>query len=192
MTSQLRRWAGVVALAVLPLLGAVGCGQRPTPEAAGAASLPVATSTTSALSATAAASGSVEPTTRPAPGDGAPHHAENNGWKQRATLSQAEREAGERAAGPVRTKLEELRVKGDIAPEAVRRALLDLGHKPGAVTVVPRRGSAAAPEEPPPGSVYGVLVERVTCVGGVVSPEGVRVEVEGSAREFGCVEPFSH
>src|SRR5262245_20790483 len=47
------------------------------------------------------------------PGDGAPHEAENNGWKQRHELTPDEQRAGDALAARIRPKLAALRTAGD-------------------------------------------------------------------------------
>ncbi|SHG85942.1 hypothetical protein [Streptoalloteichus hindustanus] len=185
MTNRVRRQIGIAALTTLPLLGVVGCGQQPNQQPAG----PVfVTSTSTSPGSTTAVSSATRP---PVAGDGAPHHAENNSWKQRAKLSDTDRTAGEAAAGPVRNRLEELRAKGNISPETVRQALVDLGHRADAVAVIPLRSAGATSDAPPPGAAYGVSVGPA-CVEGDVRPDQVRVEIKGKGKEFGCMEPFAH
>nr|QLJ96894.1 hypothetical protein HZU44_18600 [Micromonospora carbonacea] len=119
-----------------------------------------------------------------------PNHGDNNGWKQRHGLSEADQRTGKKLAARIRPKLEALRAAGDFAPASTQRALLDLGIKADAIEVTGMRPSIAQ-ETPPPGAVYAVHFAEVGCVIGDVRPERVMVEVTAAAAEFGCLEPFS-
>jgi hypothetical protein len=119
------------------------------------------------------------------PGDQPPNAADNNGWKQRHGLSDADRRRAEPEAERIRAALQRVHDGGDMGPDATLRALLGLGYASADVDVQPMRGAVE-------GAAFGVRVGPVACVIGDVRPSGVRVEVAGSAAEFGCLEPFSH
>ncbi|GIJ11872.1 DUF6993 domain-containing protein [Micromonospora andamanensis] len=123
--------------------------------------------------------------------DAPPNHGDNNSWKQRRELSEADERTGKKLAVRIRPKLEALRAAGDFAPASTRRALLDLGIKADAIEVTAMR-TPTGQETTPPGAVYAVHFAQVGCVIGDVRPERVMVEVTASAAEFGCLEPFSH
>ncbi len=130
---------------------------------------------------------SASPTTSPATNSGpdaAPHEADNNGWKQRHDLTDADRAAGEQAAARIRPQLQRLRAAGDFALDSTRRTLLALGYPPTDIQVEPMHDGSA-------GAVFAVHAGRA-CVDGDVRPDRVLVQVEGAATEFGCLEPFSH
>lgn len=114
----------------------------------------------------------------------APHEAENNGWKQRHDLTDAERQAGEQAAARIRPQLLRLRTAGDFSLDSTRRTLVALGFPATDIQVEPMHDGSA-------GAVFAVHAGRA-CVDGDVRPERVLVRVEGSAAEFGCLEPLSH
>nr|MDT0656408.1 hypothetical protein [Micromonospora sp. DSM 115978] len=130
-----------------------------------------------------------EPTGPPV--DAPPNHGDNNGWKQRHGLSEADQRTGRKLATRIRPKLEALRAAEDFAPASTQRALLDLGIKADAIEVTGMRPSIGQ-EPAPPGTVYAVRFAKVGCVIGDVRPERVMVEVTASAAEFGCLEPFTH
>jgi hypothetical protein len=159
-----------ILCALLPLVLLAGCAnaaRRTDPAQSGAS--PSASSTSAVTS-----SGP----------DGAPHEADNNGWKQRHDLADADRAAGERAAARIRPELQRLRTAGDFALDSTRRTLVALGYPPTDIQVEPLHDGSA-------GAVFAVHVGRA-CVDGDVRPERVLVQVEGAAAEFGCLEPFSH
>lgn len=118
----------------------------------------------------------------PVPGDVAPNEADNNGWKQRHELTDAERAQAQRAADRIRPALQRLPEPG---PEPVRQALLWLGYAAGDVTVERMHDGS-------PGAAFGVRVGPRACVVGEVTPSRVRADVAGTAAEFGCLEPFTH
>ncbi|GAA4262477.1 hypothetical protein [Dactylosporangium darangshiense] len=120
------------------------------------------------------------------PGDGAPHNAENNAWKVRAELTDAERAEAEAAAEKIRPALEKVRSGGDLGYLSVRSALLSVGYTADKVTVTGMRDPSVA------GAVYAVHAGARSCVIGTVTPATVTAEVMGSAAEFGCLEPYTH
>jgi hypothetical protein len=140
-----------------------GCAHLPAPD-------PVGPSPTATLPA----------------GDSAPHNAENNGWKQRSELSAADRRLGEEAAARIRPALEGQRAKGDFTPEGTRATLVGLGYPAERVQVATMHDPTIT------GAVFAVRVGERGCVIGDVQPLRMQVEVQGSAAEFGCLEPFSH
>ncbi len=165
------RW---VTAAVLGLL-VLGCA-RPGAGDGDAAPLPSPSAAASAPPDIAAGSAP--------PGDGAPHQAENNGWKQRHDLTPGEQRTGDALAARIRPKLTALRKAGDFDPASTRKALLDLGLHPDDVGVSEMRQ--------PPGAVFEVRFPEAGCVLGDVRPERVLVEVTGANGEFGCLEPVTH
>ena len=120
------------------------------------------------------------------PGDGAPHNAENNAWKARAELTDAEKAEAQAAADKIKPALEAVRARNDFGYVATRSALLDLGYVADQVQVQGMRDPSVA------GAVYAVHVGQRACVIGSVRPAGVTAEVQGSAAEFGCLEPYTH
>lgn len=126
------------------------------------------------------------PTVVTPPGDGAPHNAENNGWKRRAELGDADRKLAEQAVARIRTALEAQRAVGDFSLPATLATLVGLGFPADQVQVATMNDPTIT------GAVYGVHVGERGCVIGNVQPLAVRAEVAGSAAEFGCLEPFSH
>jgi hypothetical protein len=149
------------------LAGCAGAAPRADPEPSGPSP---STSSTSA----ATSSGP----------DVAPHEADNNGWKQRHDLTDADRAAGEQAAARIRPELQRLRAAGDFALDSTRRTLVALGYPVTDIQVEPLHDGSA-------GAVFAVHAGRA-CVDGDVRAERVLVQVEGAAAEFGCLEPFSH
>jgi hypothetical protein len=117
-------------------------------------------------------------------GDQPPNAAVNNGWKQRHELSAADRRRAERDAERIRPALQRVHDGGDMGSGPTRQALLGLGYPGGDVTVAAMRVGE--------GAAFGVRVGPLACVIGSVTPAGVRMEVAGSAAEYGCLEPFSH
>ncbi|MCO8271680.1 hypothetical protein M1L60_13875 [Actinoplanes sp. TRM 88003] len=170
-----RRW---LAVAVAGLV-ALGCA-RPGAGDGDAAPLPPSPS---ASVPTASTAGGDAGDQGPA-GDGAPHNAENNGWKQRHELSPDEQATGDALAARIRPNLAALRKAGDFDPASARKALLDLGLRPDDVGVSEMRQ--------PPGVVFEVRFPEAGCVIGDVRPERLLVEVTGAAAEFGCLEPVTH
>jgi hypothetical protein len=120
------------------------------------------------------------------PGDGAPHNAENNGWKVRAELTDAERADAAAAAEKIRPALEAVRARNDFGFTGTRSALLALGYTAEQVQVVGMNDPTV------PGAVYAVRLPPRACVIGSVRPEAVTAEVQGAAAEFGCLEPYTH
>jgi len=125
------------------------------------------------------------------PGDGAPHQADNNGWKQRHELTAEEQRAGDALAARIRPKLTALRTAGDLAPASTRQALLGLGLRPDDVQVTAMR-PALDSDTPPPGAVFAVRFADASCVIGEIRPERLLVEVTGAGAEFGCLAPSTH
>jgi len=125
------------------------------------------------------------------PGDGAPHQADNNSWKQRHELTTEEQHAGDALAARIRPKLTALRTAGDLAPASTRQALLGLGLRPDDVQVTAMR-PALDSDTPPPGAVFAVRFAGAGCVIGDLRPDRLRVEVTGAGAEFGCLEPNTH
>ncbi|GAA3198190.1 DUF4232 domain-containing protein [Actinocorallia longicatena] len=125
-------------------------------------------------------------------GDGAPHHADNNGWKRRRELSAADQAAGDLVAGRIRPVLERVRRRGDVAPGTVRAALLAAGLREDRAFTSAFRASAATGEAAPPGAVVDVRVGRAACVTGSVTPREVTLSVHGRNGEGTCIEAFSH
>jgi hypothetical protein len=130
------------------------------------------------------------PDTTPA-GDGAPHEAENNGWKQRPALTADQQRAGDALASRIRPRLASVRAAGDFAPESTRRALLALGLRPDDVQVTAMRTPLDA-ATPPPGAVFAVRFGGAGCVIGDLRPDRLLVEVTAAGAEFGCLEPYTH
>jgi hypothetical protein len=116
--------------------------------------------------------------------DVAPHEVDNNGWKQRHDLTDADRAAGEQAAARIRRELQRLRTAGDFTLGSTRRTLAAIGYPATDIQVEPLRDGSA-------GAAFAVHAGRA-CVDGDVRRERVLVQVEGAATEFGCLEPFSH
>jgi hypothetical protein len=125
------------------------------------------------------------------PGDGAPHQADNNGWKQRHKLTAGEQSVGDAIAARIRPKLAALRTAGDFAPASTRQALIELGLRPDDVQVTAMRPSSGSGTSPP-GAVYAVRFAGAGCVIGDVRPDRLLVEVTGAGAEFGCLEPYTH
>ncbi|HEX5198335.1 hypothetical protein ACFQS1_03675 [Paractinoplanes rhizophilus] len=176
----MRRWlpAAVLGLAL------AGCAQPGTRDGDTAPlPSPSTSSPASAASPSAAASAALPEQTLP-PGDGAPHQAENNGWKQRHELTPDEQRTGDALAARIRPKLAALRTAGDFAPASTRDALLGLGLPPDDVQVTEMRT--------PPGAVFAVHFPDAGCVIGDVRPDRLLVEVTGAGAEFGCLEPYTH
>jgi hypothetical protein len=167
--------SGTLAVGLVMLALTAGCarpGTRPPASTAAASAYPPRTD---------------------GPGDQPPNAADNNAWKQRHQLSEAELGTGEAIAARIRPALEALRAGGNFAPDATRQALLDLGYRGEDIMVTTMRLSAlSTATTPPPGAVYAVRFAEVGCVIGDVRPERVLVEVTGSAAEFGCLEPYTH
>lgn len=187
-TRHAGRW---VTAAVLGLV-ALGCAQPGTRDG-DTAPLPSA-GPSSPASAVSAGPSSLAPTFSARalpPGDGAPHEAENNGWKQRHELTADEQRAGDALAARVRPKLAALRTAGDFAPASTRQALLALGLGPDDVQVTGMRTPLDS-ATPPPGAVFAVHFPEAGCVIGDVRPERLLVEVTGAGAEFGCLEPYTH
>lgn len=171
-----RRVAGGAVLAGAAALALVGCGARDLPVAGPAedrATASVAAGATQQL------------------GDVAPHEQENNGWRQRATLTTADQQVATTAATRIRSALERLRTAGDFRPESTRGALVGLGFSPEDVQVRAFRKPAALPSDAPEptGVVYGVRVGDRGCVYGDVAPQRAMAEVGGPVAEWGCIEP---
>ncbi|MBM2615073.1 hypothetical protein JIG36_05800 [Actinoplanes sp. LDG1-06] len=177
------KWnAGRTVTAVALGLVALGCA-RPGAGDGDAATLPSTVSQPSSVPpASVPTDGAGDQA--PPPGDGAPHQAENNGWKQRHELTAEEQRAGDALAARIRPALTGLRASGDFAPASTRRVLLALGLATEDVQVNEMRT--------PPGTVFAVTFPEAGCVIGDVRPERVLVEVTGAAAEFGCLEPFTH
>ncbi|MEU5552188.1 hypothetical protein ABZ738_20675 [Micromonospora sp. NPDC047793] len=175
-TAKISWLAAATSLALLPL----GCAAPGTRAGDVQATPP---------SATASAAVVPEPTGPRA--DAPPRHGDNNRWKRRHELSEADQRAGEKLAARIRPKLEALRAAGDYAPASTQRALLDLGIKAEAIEVTGMRAPIGQ-DAPPPGAVYAARFAEAGCVIGDVRAERVMVEVTGAAAEFGCLEPFSH
>ncbi|XVV17076.1 DUF6993 domain-containing protein [Actinoplanes sp. CA-131856] len=178
------RW---LAAAVLGLV-ALGCAR---PGAGDGDSSPLVTPTPSLPAATASAPPDDAGAQAQPPGDGAPHQAENNGWKQRHDLTAAEQRAGDALAARIRPELTALRSAGDYTLASTQRALLGLGLDPDQVQVTAMR-TPVGEATPPPGAVFAVHFPEAGCVIGDVRPERLQIEVTGAAAEFGCLEPFSH
>ncbi len=126
-----------------------------------------------------------------APG-GAPHQAENRGWRQRTELSPADRAAAEEAAERIRGALAPLRRKGEFAPEKVASAIENAGFPLDSITTAALRAPLASTAEPPEGAVFGVHVGNATCVVGTIRPDRLEAEPKGAAAEYGCLEPATH
>ncbi|WP_433293902.1 hypothetical protein ACQP2F_31755 [Actinoplanes sp. CA-030573] len=171
MTGRRRagRWATAAALGLV----ALGCAQ-PGARDGDSAPLPSGSASPSPTFSAQAAP----------PRDGAPHEAENNGWKQRHELNYDEKQTGDALAARIRPKLAALRAAGDYAPASTRQALLGLGLRPDDVEVTEMRT--------PPGAVFAVRFPEAGCVIGDVRPERLLVEVTGAGAEFGCLEPYTH
>ncbi|MGI5242746.1 hypothetical protein [Dactylosporangium sp. CA-139066] len=120
------------------------------------------------------------------PGDGAPHNAENNAWKVRTELTDAEKAEAQAAADKIKPALEAVRAGNDFGYTATRSALLALGYAADRIQVQSMRDPTVA------GAVYAVRIGTRACVIGDVRPERVTAEVRGSAAEFGCLEPYTH
>ncbi|WP_433364214.1 DUF6993 domain-containing protein [Actinoplanes sp. CA-142083] len=176
-----RRWLAAVVLGLV----ALGCA-RPGAGDGDTSPLP---SSSPPLSPSLAPSFSQR--ALPPPGDGAPHQAENNGWKQRHELTAEEQRAGDALAARIRPKLAALRTAGDFTPASTRQALLGLGLAPDDVAVTPMRTPLDA-AAPPPGAVFAVRFPDAGCVIGDVRPSRLLVEVTGAGAEFGCLEPYTH
>ncbi|MCD0450020.1 DUF4232 domain-containing protein [Actinocorallia sp. API 0066] len=128
----------------------------------------------------------------PQTGDGAPHHAENNGWKQRRDLTPAQQAVGEAAATRFRPVLDKLHKNGDITPNSVHKALLAAGAEPDRLFVSPLRASAATDAPPPPGAVIDYRPDDGICVTGSVTETAVDLQVSGPNGEGTCIEAFAH
>jgi hypothetical protein len=176
-TRNAGRWVTAAALGLV----ALGCAQ-PGAGDGDAAPLP----SPSASTPQDDAGGPAQP-----PGDGAPHQADNNAWKQRHELTAEEQRAGDALAARIRPKLTALRTARDLAPASTRQALLGLGLRPDDVQVTAMRPPIGS-DTPPPGAVFAVRFADAGCVIGDVRPERLLVEVTGAAAEFGCLEPYTH
>ncbi|MFC6879069.1 MULTISPECIES: hypothetical protein [Actinomadura] len=84
-----------------------------------------------------------------------------------------------------------LRARKDVAPPAVRAALLRAGFRADRTFTQPYRASAAS-DVPPPGSVFEIRAGERACVYGSVDPGRVTVRIDGPTREGACLEPFAH
>jgi hypothetical protein len=178
------RWVTAAALGLV----ALGCAQ---PGARDGDSSPLPSPSPSRPAPTAStpqddADGQALP-----PGDGAPHQADNNSWKQRHELTAEEQRAGDDLAARIRQRLTALRTAGDLAPASTRQALLGLGLRPDDVQVTAMRPPLES-NTPPPGAVFAVQFASAGCVIGDIRPDRLRVEVTGAAAEFGCLEPYTH
>jgi len=178
-TRHAGRW---VTAAVLGLI-ALGCAQ---PGARDGDSSPLPSPSPSPSPSRDDTDGQAQP-----PGDGAPHQADNNGWKQRHDLTAEEQRAGDALAARIRPKLTALRTAGDFTPASTQQALLGLGLRPDDVQVTTIRPPLGS-DTPPAGAVFAVQFAGAGCVIGDVQPNRLLIEVTGSAAEFGCLEPSTH
>lgn len=163
-----------------------GCAQTaiPMPESPPSQSA----SPTTAVARPATASPQLEQEDQ---GEVAPHYAENNGWKQRRELTDKEQLSGDNDADRIRARLASLRASGDVSPDAVEAALLDVGIADEDIVVRPMNPSLTS-HTPPPGTAFGIRMGAGSCVTGDVRPERLLVEVTGSAAEFSCLDPYTH
>lgn len=123
---------------------------------------------------------------------GAPHHADNRGWRQRAELSPADRARAEDAADRIHGALAPLRERGEFAPDAVASAIEDAGFPRESITTAPVRAPLGDTTGNPQGSAFGVHVGDAACVVGTIRPDRLQAEPKGSAAEYGCLEPATH
>ncbi|SNY55197.1 DUF6993 domain-containing protein [Paractinoplanes atraurantiacus] len=184
----MRRHSGRWVVAAVFGLVALGCAR---PGAGDGDSSPLVTATPSPPASAASLPPDGADAQAQPPGDGAPHQAENNGWKQRHDLTAEEQRTGDALAARIRPKLTALRSAGDFAPASTQRALLSLGLDADQVQVTTMRAPIGE-SAPPPGAVFAVHFPEAGCVIGDVRPERLQIEVTGAAAEFGCLEPFSH
>ncbi|MFI5889526.1 hypothetical protein ACIA5D_05340 [Actinoplanes sp. NPDC051513] len=182
------RYAGRWVTAAVLGLVALGCAQ---PGARDGDSSPLLSPSASPHPSIPSAPSTPPRDASPPPGDGAPHEAENNGWKQRHDLTADEQRAGDALAARIRPKLTALRTAGDFAPSSTQQALLGLGLRPDDVQVTAMRPPLDS-TTPPPGAVFAVRFAGAGCVIGDVRPDRLLVEVTGAAAEFGCLEPYTH
>ncbi len=124
------------------------------------------------------------PSGDPAPGnaapDVAPHHAENNAWKQRKSLPATGVQAGRDLIARVRPVLEPICASGVLSAGPVRKALAE--HR-------------AYVEQRPTLVFFSMEIsaqQRVTCLNGDMSAGVIRLFVQGTTGEGSCVEPVSH
>lgn len=182
------RYAGRWVTAAVLGLVALGCAQPGTRDGDTA---PLPSSSPSGPAPTASTPQDDADGQALQPGDGAPHEADNNGWKQRHELTADEQRAGDALAARIQPKLAALRTAGDFAPASTRQALLGLGLPPDDVQVNSMRPPLDS-DTPPPGAVFAVRFAGAGCVIGDVRPDRLLVEVTGAGAEFGCLEPYSH
>jgi hypothetical protein len=182
------RYAGRWVTAAVLGLVALGCAQ---PGARDGDTSPLPSPSPSRPAPTASTPQDDADGQAPPPGDGAPHQADNNGWKQRHELTAEEQRAGDALAARIQPKLAALRTAGDFAPASTRQALLGLGLSADDVQVTAMRPPLDS-ATPPPGAVFAVRFAGAGCVIGDVRPERLLVEVTGAGAEFGCLEPDSH
>lgn len=81
----------------------------------------------------------------PAGGDQPPNGADNNAWKQRHALSDADRRQGEQAAERIRPALQRLHDIGDFTYTSTHYTLLSLGFPDSTMTVQPMHTPAHGP-----------------------------------------------
>jgi hypothetical protein len=196
------RQAGLRPAVILLCLLAAGCAQPGTrdgdssPLPSSSSSLPsssssLPSSSSSLPSPSAVIASPAEAAQAAPPGDGAPHEAENNGWKRRPDLTADQQRAGDALAARIRPRLAALRATGDFAPESTRQTLLGLGLRSEDVQVTAMRTPLDA-ATPPPGAVFAARFGGTGCVLGDVRPDRLLVEVAAAGAEFGCPEPYTH
>lgn len=122
-------------------------------------------------------------------GDGAPHWAENNGWRQARELTPEEQKAADAAAARLLPALERLRDEKAFTIDAMRATLVAAGYKPDEMQLMLFQAPSWWTEpQPPVGVVFAVRVGR-GCVSGDIRPESVQARGHGTYAESGCLEP---
>lgn len=126
----------------------------------------------------------VTPTNSAGP-DVAPHHAENNRWKQRKPLTVKGVQTGRDTIAKIRPVLERVCASGDFSADTTKKALAEL--KP----LVEQFSGLAT------GVLFNITVtngptERVTCVFGDLVPGMLRIFVNGTDGEGSCYTPKTH
>lgn len=104
-----------------------------------------------------------------------PHYVENHAFQRRMRLCDEDLQRTRAVAKMTRRGIER---RDAVTVSEVERALLDLGHEPGSVTVAAEGGLVR----------FTVLVSP-GCVDGDLGPEGLRVEARGLYAEGGCIKP---
>lgn len=115
------------------------------------------------------------------PGDMPPHYAENHAFQQRIRLCGDDLERATAAATRAQAALDGL---ARVTPEAVRSALVGLGHDRRFMSVTPAGKTVTFVAE-----VAGSAGQVNVCLDGTVGPDGASVLGSGIYSEGGCHKP---